>query len=61
MSWKNRSVLVTGGTSFIGSNLVHALVDASARVRVVDNLTSGKLENINPSFPTGGVSELKSE
>jgi len=46
MSWKNRSVLVTGGTSFIGSNLVHALVDAGARVRVVDNLTSGKLENI---------------
>ena len=46
MSWKNRSVLVTGGTSFIGSNLVHALVDAGASVRVVDNLTSGRLENI---------------
>jgi len=46
VSWKNRSVLVTGGTSFIGSNLVHALVDAGASVRVVDNLTSGRLENI---------------
>ena len=46
MSWKNRSVLVTGGTSFIGSNLVHALVDAGASVRVVDNLTSGRMENI---------------
>jgi nucleoside-diphosphate-sugar epimerase len=46
MSWKNRSVLVTGGTSFIGSNLVHALVGAGAQVRVVDNLTSGKLANI---------------
>jgi nucleoside-diphosphate-sugar epimerase len=46
VSWKNRSVLVTGGTSFIGSNLVHALVDAGASVRVVDNLTSGRMENI---------------
>jgi nucleoside-diphosphate-sugar epimerase len=46
MTWKDCSVLVTGGSSFIGSNLVSALVQAGARVRVVDNLTSGKLENI---------------
>jgi len=46
MTWKNRSVLVTGGASFIGAHLVDALVGAGARVRVVDNLSSGKLENI---------------
>lgn len=46
MSWKDRSTLVTGGASFIGFHLVNALVDAGARVRVVDNLSSGKLENI---------------
>ncbi|HEY5572279.1 MAG TPA: SDR family NAD(P)-dependent oxidoreductase [Anaerolineales bacterium] len=46
MTWKNRSVLVTGGASFIGAHLVNALVEAGARVRVVDNLSSGKLENI---------------
>jgi len=46
MTWKNRSVLVTGGASFIGAHLVNALVGAGARVRVVDNLSSGKLENI---------------
>jgi len=46
MTWKNRSVLVTGGASFIGAHLVNALVEAGARVRVVDNLSSGKLENL---------------
>ncbi|HVA00662.1 MAG TPA: NAD-dependent epimerase/dehydratase family protein, partial [Terriglobia bacterium] len=46
MNWKSKNVLVTGGASFIGSTLVDALVDRGARVRVVDNLSSGKLENI---------------
>jgi nucleoside-diphosphate-sugar epimerase len=46
VDWKNRKVLVTGGASFIGSNLVDALVARGAKVRVVDDLTSGKLENI---------------
>lgn len=46
MEWKGRKVLVTGGCSFIGSHLVDALVERGARVRVADNLTSGKLENL---------------
>lgn len=45
-SWQNRSVLITGGASFIGSHLVDALVSRGARVRVVDDLSSGKLENL---------------
>lgn len=46
MDWKNRNVLVTGGASFIGSTLVDSLVAKGAHVRVVDDLSSGKLENI---------------
>lgn len=45
-NWKNRKVLVTGGASFIGSHLVDALVERGAQVRVVDDLSSGKLENL---------------
>ena len=45
-NWKNKNVLVTGGASFIGSTLVDALLDRGASIRVVDDLTSGKLENI---------------
>lgn len=38
--------LVTGGCGFIGSHLVHALLDAGHRVRILDNLSTGKRENI---------------
>jgi nucleoside-diphosphate-sugar epimerase len=44
--WSGRRALVTGGASFIGSNLVDALVERGATVTVVDNLTSGRLENL---------------
>ncbi len=40
--------LVTGGAGFIGSNLVDALIDRGHSVVIIDNLSSGKKENINP-------------
>jgi nucleoside-diphosphate-sugar epimerase len=46
MDWPRQRVLVTGGASFIGSHLVDALVERGARVRVVDNLSSGLLGNL---------------
>ena len=51
--WANRKVLVTGGASFIGSHLVDALVDRGADVRVADNLSSGKLDNIREHLEAG--------
>jgi UDP-glucose 4-epimerase len=35
------TVLITGGAGYIGSHMVHALVDAGERVVVLDNLTTG--------------------
>jgi nucleoside-diphosphate-sugar epimerase len=40
--------LVTGGAGFIGSNLVDALIGRGDEVIVLDNLTTGKRENLNP-------------
>ncbi|MFQ5890949.1 MAG: NAD-dependent epimerase/dehydratase family protein [Gemmatimonadota bacterium] len=55
MDWTEQPVLVTGGASFIGSHLVDALVARAARVRVVDNLISGKVENIRDHVESGRV------
>jgi len=41
------SYLVTGGAGFIGSNLVEALVQVDARVRVLDDFSTGKRENLD--------------
>lgn len=40
-------ILVTGGAGFIGSHIVRALVARGHRVRVLDNLSTGKRENLN--------------
>ncbi len=42
-------VLVTGGAGFIGSHLVDSLIEKGFDVRVIDNLVSGKIENVNPA------------
>jgi nucleoside-diphosphate-sugar epimerase len=55
MTWKGRRVLVTGGASFIGSHLVDALVARGAAVRVVDNLSSGRRDNLAAHFERGAV------
>lgn len=50
MEWREVCVLITGGASFIGNHLVHELVALGAKVTVVDNLSSGKLENLADSI-----------
>ena len=40
-------ILVTGGAGFIGSNVVDAYIEAGHEVAVVDDLSTGKEENVN--------------
>ena len=41
-----RRVLVTGGAGFIGSHLCEALLDRGCHVSALDDLSTGRLENI---------------
>ena len=50
MNWDTKRVLITGGASFIGSHLTDALVERGAKVRVVDDLSSGRLESIHTNL-----------
>ena len=45
---KNSVFLVGGGAGFIGSNLCEALIDMGYTVRCLDDLSTGKYENIEP-------------
>jgi nucleoside-diphosphate-sugar epimerase len=61
-------VLVTGGAGFIGSHLVEELLRRGETVRVLDDLSTGKVENLEaaaaaagapvPEFITGDVADL---
>ena len=59
MNWKKRKVLVTGGASFIGSCLVESLLARGADIRVVDNLSSGRVENIKEHMDVGTIEFVK--
>lgn len=45
-NWVGRKVLVTGGAGFIGSQLVMRLADEGANVTVLDNLFTGRWQNL---------------
>lgn len=53
--WKNRTVLVTGGASFIGSHLVDSLMKRGAIVKVADDFSSGKLSNLEYELKNVGL------
>src|SRR2546423_3888981 len=45
--------LVTGGAGFIGSNLVDALLDRGDEITVVDNLSTGREDNLTAALEGG--------
>lgn len=47
---ENSKVLITGGAGFIGSNLAETLLNQNNQVTVLDNFSTGKMENLLPFF-----------
>ena len=64
VSLKNKKIVVTGGAGFIGSHIVDALVDQGALVTVIDNLSTGKKENLSDvankiNFIVGDITDVE--
>jgi UDP-N-acetylglucosamine 4-epimerase len=64
-SYADQTFLVTGGAGFIGSNLVEALLGLGATVRVLDDFSTGKMENLKAfnghpklRIDTGSIQDL---
>lgn len=63
---ENRVFLVTGGAGFIGSNLCEAILKKGCQVRCLDNLSTGKKENVEIflndnkySFIKGDITDIE--
>jgi nucleoside-diphosphate-sugar epimerase len=61
MKLNGSRALVTGGASFIGSHLVDALLKKGASVRVVDDLSSGNINNIREHIEKGSIDFIKAD
>jgi UDP-N-acetylglucosamine 4-epimerase len=58
---ENKVVLVTGGAGFIGSNLCESLLKNNNTVKCLDNLLTGKYENIEPLLTNENFTFIKGD
>lgn len=56
-----KRILISGGAGFIGSHLVDLLVSYGHKVRVLDNLSTGNIENINGHIERGTVQFIQGD
>ena len=59
--WSGKLALVTGGASFIGSALADQLLARGAKIRIVDDLSSGHLGNVRQHLGNGKVDFLHAD
>src|SRR5258707_5356165 len=59
--WTGKRVLVTGGASFIGSTLTDQLLARGAKVRIVDDLSSGHLDNLREPLAKGSIDFIQAD
>jgi nucleoside-diphosphate-sugar epimerase len=61
MDWGDRKVLITGGASFIASHLVDVLIERGARIRVVDDLSSGRRGHLQHHVNSGRIDFMQAD
>jgi nucleoside-diphosphate-sugar epimerase len=61
MRINGKNVLVTGGASFIGSHLVYKLLERDVNITVVDNLSTGRIENLSSLIANKRIEFIKAD
>lgn len=56
--WNGKHVAITGGASFIASHAIERLLEMNARVKIMDDLSSGNLENV-PAGTAINIGDLR--
>lgn len=49
--YKNKKILITGGAGFIGSHIAEELIKYDAQVTILDNFSTGNINNLLNTFP----------
>jgi UDP-glucose 4-epimerase len=57
----SKTVMVTGGSGFIGSHLVDRLINQGYNVRVIDNLSAGCLSNLGSHLRAGAIEFIQGD
>jgi len=58
---QHKRVVITGGAGFIGSNLVKSLLEGNNEIIVIDNLSTGKIENIKQFIDEHKIEFIKAD
>ena len=58
---KDANILITGGAGFIGSHLTDRLLDLGHKVVVIDNLSNGRMENLQDASPNKRFTFIKGD
>ena len=60
-NFKNKTMCVTGGAGFIGSHLVKRLSEYNCKIIIIDNLSTGRIENIKKILKKKNVKFIKKD